>query len=110
MYDPACQATHQPVIPTATCGSEMCSKLLHNLTSFLVAALALLVIFYAPAANGQGKWQTVPAQMPINPIHTALMSNGKILVVSGSENNPLQTIFNVGVGDPSSHTINTQLQ
>ena len=48
-----------------------------------------------------GTWQTVPTQMPINPIHTALLSNGKILVVSGSGNYPAQTIYNVGVWDPS---------
>ena len=48
--------------------------------------------------------------MPINPIHTALMSNGKILVVSGSGNYPPQTIYNVGVWDPSTNTITTQTQ
>ena len=48
--------------------------------------------------------------MPINPIHTALLSNGKILVVSGSGNYPAQTIYNVGVWDPSSNTITTQTQ
>ena len=43
--------------------------------------------------------------MPINPIHTALMSNGKILVVSGSGNYPAQTNFMVGIWDPSNNTL-----
>ena len=79
-----------------------------------VAALAaiLVVILCAPASYGQanvtGTWQTLPTQMPINPVHTALMSNGKILVVSGSGNYPQQTTFNVGVWDPSTNYITTQ--
>jgi hypothetical protein len=35
----------------------------------------------------QGKWQTQSYQAPINPIHVALMHNGKILIVAGSGNN-----------------------
>src|SRR5215471_7216797 len=35
----------------------------------------------------QGRWQTQPYQVPINPIHVALMHDGKILMVAGSGNN-----------------------
>ena len=53
----------------------------------MVAGLATLALS-APAAhaqaNVQGTWQILPTLMPINPVHSALMSNGKILVVSGS--------------------------
>jgi hypothetical protein len=59
-------------------------------------------------ANVQGTWQTVPALMPINPVHTALLNNGKILVVSGSGNYPAQTVFNGGVWDPVSNTMASQ--
>jgi len=75
---------------------------------WVVAAIALLVTC-APMAHGQanvqGTWHTVSTLMPINPIHTALMSNGKILVVSGSGNLPTQTTFMVGVWDPTNNTI-----
>src|SRR5580693_8157925 len=33
-----------------------------------------------------GVWTTLPYLMPINPISATLMSNGKVLIVSGSEN------------------------
>jgi Domain of unknown function (DUF1929)/Legume lectin domain/PKD domain/Abnormal spindle-like microcephaly-assoc'd, ASPM-SPD-2-Hydin/Quinohemoprotein amine dehydrogenase, alpha subunit domain III len=114
MYYPGRKATPQPAIQTTVRDSEMHSKPLNPFTSLLVAALALIVAFYAPSAHGQanvhGTWQTVPAQMPINPIHTALLSNGKILVVSGSGNYPVQTTYYVGVWDPSTNTMTTQTQ
>ena len=112
MYYPGRNATLQSAIQTTVRGSEMCGKPLHGLASLFV--LALIVAFYPPPVRGQanviGTWQTVPAQMPINPIHTALLSNGKILVVSGSGNYPAQTIYNVGVWDPSNNTITAQTQ
>jgi Domain of unknown function (DUF1929)/Glyoxal oxidase N-terminus len=39
-------------------------------------------------ANVQGKWSTLANTVPINPIHAALLSNGKVLVVAGSGNCP----------------------
>jgi hypothetical protein len=36
----------------------------------------------------QGSWTTLPFLMPINPIHMALMHNGRLLIVSGSGNVP----------------------
>jgi hypothetical protein len=46
------------------------------LTSFALEALG--------QANVQGQWSTLPYLMPINPIHVALLHNGKILIVAGS--------------------------
>ena len=39
-----------------------------------------------PAAqvSVQGRWDTVPALVTINPVHMALMHNGKVLIVAGS--------------------------
>ncbi|HEY8714512.1 MAG TPA: choice-of-anchor D domain-containing protein [Candidatus Acidoferrum sp.] len=79
------------------------------LASMLVVAAGLVCSPGARAqANVQGTWQTLPVLMPINPVHTALLSNGKILVVSGSGNYPAQTVFNGGVWDPASNTMTTQ--
>ena len=96
--------------------SKSALEFLHHHFSVLsgilfVATLATLASG-APAAhaqaNVQGTWQTLPTLMPINPVHSALMHNGKILVVSGSGNYPQQTTFNAGVWDPSNNTVTTQ--
>jgi hypothetical protein len=43
----------------------------------------------SPVAAAQyGKWSTLPYTMPINPIHAALLRTGKVLIVSGSGNDP----------------------
>jgi hypothetical protein len=77
----------------------------------LLAVLTLMAV-HAPAvrgqANVQGTWRTLPNLMPINPVHTALMYNGKIIVVSGSGNYPVQTTFLVGIWDPSTNTFGNQ--
>jgi Domain of unknown function (DUF1929)/Legume lectin domain/PKD domain len=84
--------------------------------TFLMAAAALTIfisLLYVSSAhaqaNVQGTWQTLPTVMPINPVHTALMHNGKIVIVSGSGNYPQQTVFNAGVFDPVADTVTTQL-
>ncbi|HTC93549.1 MAG TPA: galactose oxidase-like domain-containing protein [Terriglobales bacterium] len=56
----------------------------------------------------QGQWSTLPYQMPINPVHMALMNNGKVLVVSGSGNVPTNTSYAAAVWDPQAGTITTQ--
>ena len=52
--------------------------------------LFMVLRAFAPGAWGQadvqGQWSTLPYLMPINPIHAALLHNGKILVVAGSGN------------------------
>ncbi len=55
-------------------------------------ALSVLLTLWVPIAmaqaNVQGQWNTLPYLMPINPVHAALLSNGKVLVVAGSGNCP----------------------
>src|ERR1700730_15945594 len=113
MHYPGRKATSQPAIQAAS-GSNFCHKPFSSLTLLLVATLALTAAFYAPVAHAQanvvGAWQTVSTQKRINPIHTALLSNGKILVVSGSGNYPAETVYSVGVWDPATNTITTQTQ
>jgi hypothetical protein len=52
----------------------------------------LLLTLATPTAwaqvNVQGQWSTLPYSMAINPSHTALLHNGKILVIAGSGNCP----------------------
>jgi len=54
-----------------------------------------------------GRWETIDPMMPINPVHVALMHTGRVLVVSGSGNDPDQRIFTAGVFDPATQTIRT---
>src|SRR5579862_7691108 len=56
--------------------------------------LALLLVFATlipqamAQANVHGQWSTLNYSMTINPIHAALLHNGKILAVTGSGNCP----------------------
>jgi hypothetical protein len=77
--------------------------------------LVLLVLIYGylgPSAMGQaavqGQWATLPYLMPINPVHMALMNNGKVLIVSGSGNLPSNTNYAAAIWDPQAATITTQ--
>jgi hypothetical protein len=53
-----------------------------------VLVLCALVASSAGQANIQGQWSTLSNTLPINPIHVALLGNGKVLVVAGSGNCP----------------------
>ena len=68
-----------------------------------------LVAFGAPALRAQaprpGRWSTLPYTMPINPVHVALMNNGKVLIVSGSGNVATETNFQSAVLDLVTETI-----
>src|SRR3954470_14781881 len=55
-----------------------------------------------------GLWTTLPDQMPINPVHLALMNNGNVLVVSGSGNVAAETNYRAAVWDPVQGTIAVQ--
>lgn len=60
----------------------------------------------------EGTWATLPFLMPINPIHVSLMHTGKVLVVSGSENeygNYQVGEYYGGVYDPIAGTVTTQV-
>jgi hypothetical protein len=59
-------------------------------------------------ASVQGQWQTLPNLMPINPVHAALLHNGKVLVVSGSGNLPTNSNLQAAVFDPQTGTVTTQ--
>jgi hypothetical protein len=74
---------------------------------FAIGSLGLAVPSFAQA-NVQGQWTTMPYTMPINPIHVALLSTGKVLIVAGSGNNPPVTNFQAAVWDPQTGTITTQ--
>ena len=77
----------------------------------LLVLLLSIVLGAGPAlgqANLQGQWQTLPATMPINPVHVALLRTGKILVVSGSGNVPSNTNYQAGVWDPATGAVTTQ--
>jgi len=66
----------------------------HRVSSCLshVLVFSLLFSLFASVmmgqANVQGRWSTLQTLMPINPIHVALLGNGKVLVVPGSGNCP----------------------
>jgi Domain of unknown function (DUF1929)/Glyoxal oxidase N-terminus len=65
-----------------------------GICSYLVVfLLSLLLSLFAPVTvvaqgNVTGRWSTALNLMPINPIHVALLSDGKILVVAGSGDCP----------------------
>lgn len=84
-------------------------RLTELLMSTAVAAACLLhAPFAAGQASVQGQWQTLPNPMPINPVHAALLRNGKVLIVSGSGNLPTNTNLQAAVFDPATGTITTQ--
>jgi hypothetical protein len=60
-----------------------------------------------PHPNLTGAWQTLANEMPINPVHVALMHNGKVLVISGSGNDPDNHVLEAGVWDPPTQTVRT---
>jgi Domain of unknown function (DUF1929)/Glyoxal oxidase N-terminus len=66
--------------------SRISSRRIHALVFLLL--LSVLIPAAVGQANVQGKWSTLQTLMPINPVHAALLSNGKVLVVAGSGNCP----------------------
>src|SRR3954453_5964109 len=60
----------------------------------------------APAAAPYrtGQWTTLPVLMSINPVHVALMHNGKVLVIAGSGNLDPNPKWEAAVFDPVSLT------
>ena len=76
----------------------------YRLAQIGVFSLLVGTLVFAPGAfsqaNVQGQWQTLPNTMPMNPVHAALMPNGKVLVVAGYYD--LATPFN-GIEHTVSH-------
>ena len=69
-----------------------------------------------PAAQvAQGRWNTVltsgglPALVTINPVHMALMHNGKVLIVAGSGNVAAERNFRAMVWDPQTGTFSSAI-
>ena len=82
----------------------------HAAPAVIVALLCLVLSAAQMFAQASlvGQWQTLPATMPINPVHVALLRTGKILVVSGSGNVASNTNYQAGVWDPATGTVTTQ--
>jgi hypothetical protein len=59
-------------------------------------------------AGSQGQWRTLTNQLPINPVHVALLRSGQVLIVAGSGNVAAETNFQAAVWDPASETFLTQ--
>jgi hypothetical protein len=80
----------------------------------VVLCFAFVAIFtqFAPPARSQanvtGQWQTLPTTMPINPVHSALLKTGKVLIVSGSGNVAANKDFEAAIWDPQTDTVTTQ--
>ena len=74
--------------------------------------LLLVVLVTVPPAAAQpnvtGQWSVLPYTMPINPIHVGLMKTGRILIVSGTQNDPTVTTDSAAVYDPNTGAINVQ--
>lgn len=88
---------------------------LTNTKQFLASGFLLFLLITLPfcpsalaQAAVQGQWSTLPYLMPINPVHLALMNNGKVLVVAGSGNLPSNTSYAAAVWDLQAGTITTQ--
>jgi len=58
----------------------------------------------AAAPYRTGEWTTLPVLMPINPVHVALMHNGKVLVIAGSGNVDPNPKWEAAVFDPVAAT------
>ena len=84
-----------------------------SLASVAVAILLVAGLHAIPGAGIRaqssksvvGKWTTLPSQMPINPVHIALLHTGKVLVVAGSGNVAGNTNLQAGIWDPDSGSI-----
>src|SRR5438128_3106731 len=74
----------------------------------LLVLLLALGASSAGQANIQGQWSTLSTPMPINPVHVALLYNGKVLIVSGSGNVAGNTNYQAAIWDPQTNTITTQ--
>src|SRR6185436_19571833 len=85
------------------------ASLARRAAPILVAIVCALVPAERATAqpNVQGRWRTLTTQMPINPIHVALMKNGKVLVVAGSGNLDTETNFQGAIRDPISGVLTT---
>ena len=105
---------HRRRMPTSLPAFRIDSLLIRRLRSaagtFVLILLVTLGIQSSAQAqaNVQGEWNTLSTQMPINPVHVALMHTGNVLIVSGSGNFPSDTSYMAAVWDPATDTVTTQ--
>src|ERR1700680_29636 len=69
----------------------MLSSLSRRICQTMLCLVVMLPVLASGAwgqADVQGQWSTLNYSMTINPVHVALMYNGKILVTTGSGNCP----------------------
>jgi hypothetical protein len=79
------------------------------LAVLLVVGLSIDTTNSVLAQTGtQGQWRTLANQLPLNPVHVALLRNGKVLIVAGSGNVASETNFQAAVWDPATQTFATQ--
>ena len=62
----------------------------------------------AADATTLGQWSTLPYNTPINPIHVALLRNGNVLIVAGSENDPKSMTHRAALWNRATGTITAQ--
>ena len=91
------------------------NKISRSLPAITWLAVILVMLSSVRPAEGQaqttGQWTTLPYTMPINPVHAALMHNGKVLVVAGSGNYPANLtngILQAAIWDPGAGTVSVQ--
>jgi hypothetical protein len=95
-------------------GDGMSRRLIasHSASGFLLFLLLVGSISTAAAQtcpsnvpHVDGVWRTLPYLFPINPISATLLSNGRVLIVSGSENNAYNSegseTYRFAVWDPT---------
>jgi hypothetical protein len=76
------------------CGSPVACSHTNISRRMLALAFAVGVLFTtqqvkAQATSGQvGQWQVLANRVPINPIHAAVMHNGKVLMIEGRNTSP----------------------
>jgi hypothetical protein len=74
----------------------------------LLLGLALAPNPAGAQANRVGQWRTLAVTSAINPIHVGLLRTGKILIASGSENDPTHTVFRAALWDPGTGAFTVQ--
>lgn len=63
--------------------------------------------FVEATPQQNGRWDTLPWLMPINPVHVALMHTGKVLVIAGSGNDPDNKSLEAAVWTPGLDTVSS---
>src|SRR5229473_747678 len=87
---------------------KRCASLFALSNLLLLAYVGMMRIPAFAQANVLGEWTTLSTVMPINPVHVALLNTGKVLVVSGSGNDPSISNYQAGIWDPVTNSITTQ--